>query len=511
MGLRELIAKFTTDVDTKPLKQTDGLLDKLAKKSGAVGDAFKRLRGAIGGAAIVGGVIAFARDFVAEAEQLQYTSDHLRTTTHDLQVMGAVGRSVGLDLGGTVQIMGALRAKVDEATRGLGDGGYTFRRLGVQVRDSNRQTRPLVEILGDTAKAISGVSRESRRLILTDRLLGTEGRRIVSLYQQGGDALREYAELLDESGGGVTQEAIDAGLRLSRAWNRSGLSVDSLRSRIAIFLLPKLEEFVRITGRIISYINKTSFVTNNLKGALAAMTAYGVFAIGRLVFSLNPLALRFALATAAILVTALAVDDLIALFSGGKSVIGTTIDSIFGVGAAAEVVDYVKARFDDFLYAVRIVTTAVGEFWDSLMPPQNRTVQGTATRTPIRRVGAAGLGSYTTAPAVVRTGATLPGAGLAPGRPVALPSLRGTPGGLPSGLAPLFAPAPGGARRTGPQTVQVDSRPAFHLTLQNPQGNGADIAREAEPRFRRMMRDGDRGTVNALRESGLLNNRPETE
>jgi len=87
--LREIIARYTTEADTKPLKETDGLLDTLAKKSGVVGEAFKSLKGYIGGAAIVGGIVAFTREFVSEAENLHYTSQRLRTTTQDLQVLGS--------------------------------------------------------------------------------------------------------------------------------------------------------------------------------------------------------------------------------------------------------------------------------------------------------------------------------------------------------------------------------------------------------------------------------------
>lgn len=514
MGLRELIARFTTDVDTKPLKDTDGLLDRLAGKSGVVGDAFKRLRGAIGGAAIVGGILGFARSFVAEAEQLQYTSQRLRTTTHDLQVMGAVGRSVGMDLNSTAGVMQTLRGKLDETARGLGDGGWTFRRLGVQVRDSNRQIRPLFEILGDTAKALSGVEREQRRLVLTDRLLGSEGRRIVDLYRQGGDALREYSELLEESGGGISQEAINAGLSLSRAWNRAGLSVDGLQSRLALFLLPKLEWLVRVSGRVITYINRTSFVTNTARAAMTALGVYGVAAIGRLVTSLNPLAIRFALATAAIAFTALAVDDLITLFSGGKSVIGGFLDEVFGVGTAATVVEYVKARFDDFLYAVRVVKDAVVELWEVFSPPSRTAIPNTATRTPIRRPTntAAQTGAAAGIPSVVIPRSSLAGLGSirapagADGTPGALATI---PGAVPGRGGPLFGSIPG--LRNGPTDFTVHNQPAFHLTLQNPTGNGEEIARQATPHFRRMMDNTNRDTVTALRDSGLLNRREPRE
>jgi len=522
MGVRELIAKFTSEADNKPLKETDSLLDKLAKKSGVVGDAFKQLRTALGGAAIAGGVIAFARDFVAEAENLQYTADRIRTTTHDLQVMGAVGRSVGLDLNATAGVMGTLRAKVDEAARGLGDGGYTFRRLGVQIRDSNRQVRPLAEIFGDVATGIAGVQRQSRQLILTDRLLGTEGRRFINLFKDGKDAIRDYTEAMEASGGGISQEAIDAGLRLSRAWNIAGLSMDSFRSRLALFVLPKLEALVRFGTKVGNFLNKTTIATNGARIAFVALGIYGARAAIMWAIANAPLVFQFGLIAAAIGVVVLVVDDLINLFTGGRSVIGGFIDEMFGVGTAAEVVNDLKGRFEEFMYFVRLVKDQILELWDAIHIGYNARTdpRNQASRTPIRQRGVT--------QADVRAAANSP-IGASPGvsaveRANAIRTLRealaGRPGapavsvpvqtvpapGRGRGGPGITVPAPGGASggRVQRTEIQLHSQPRLQLNINNPTGNGAEIGRAAQPAIRRAMADGDRASIQALQDSGLV-------
>lgn len=510
-AVRELIAKFESEANNKPLKETDTLLDKLSKKSGVVGDAFKHLKTALGGAAIAGGIVAFAHEFVAEAENLQYTSDRLRTTTHDLQLMGAVGRSVGLDLNATAGVMATLRGKVDEAARGIGDGGYTFRRLGVQVRDSNRQVRPLAQIFGDVATGLSRVNRQSRQLILTDRLLGTEGRRFVSLFAEGRDALSDFATLMEESGGGISQESIDAGLRLSRAWNIAGLSMDSMRSRVALFLLPQLEKLVRLGTRVLNFLNKTTIETNGLKIAFVALGTYGARSAIMWAAANAPLVMQFGLIAAAVAVVVLVVDDLINLFTGGQSVIGGFIDELFGVGTAAEVVNDLKGRFDEFLFAVRVVKEEIMALWDAIHIGYNARTdpRAAATRTPIRA---------RTAPPV-------------PGAPPPVPSaafrnaLRGIPG-LPSVSVPLAAlpapgravpapgirvPAPGGSGggRVVRSEINLNSQPRVEVHINNPTGNGAEIGRQATPAILRALQTGNRESVRALQDSGLVPSRRE--
>lgn len=523
--LRELIARFATEADTKPLEKSDGLLDSLAKKSGVVGDAFKRLRTAIGGAAIAGGVIAFTREFVSEAENLQYTSDRLRTTTQDLQVMGAVGRSVGLDLNATTAVLGTLRGKLDEAVRGLGDGGYTMRRLGVQFRDQNRQARPLVDVFGDVAEGLSRVRSEYRRNILSDRLLGSEGRRLVRLYGDGRDAVRDFTEALRDSGGGTSQEAITAGVRLSRAWNIANLSVDSLQSRLAVFLLPKLEAVVRATGRLIGYLNRTTVVTNGFKIAIGAAAIVAVRAIASINAQSALLVARFALIGAAIAVVVLVVDDLITMFSGGKSVIGGFIDEIFGIGTAAGIVDELKYAFREFMGVVREVMGAVGELWDSLVPESvrsafsstPRTSAGTPTRTPIRRRGATpgsganlttggGVGSVAADNAAAALRAALertpalgtPRAPSAP--PGAAARLRGfSAGGVPG----LVVPAPSAARAG--TTINTDSRITVQVNATTPEP--AAVGRASGIATQRALSGATREQVRALENSGLIRNR----
>ncbi len=518
--VRELIARFTSEADNKPLEKTDSLMDRLSNKSGVVGDAFKRLRGAIGGAAIIGGIVAFAHNFVQEAEQLQYTSDRLRVTTRELQTLGAMGRSVGLDLNATASVLGTLRGKVDEAARGLGDGGYMFRRLGVQVRDANHQVRPLSEIFADTATGISRITRESRRLQVTERMLGPEGRRFISLFADGRDALHDFSDALNASGGGISQESINAGLRLSRAWNIAGLTMDSLQSRVALLLLPRLEWLVRTGTRVGNFLNHTTLVTNGLTTALGLLAAKGVYAFSEMLVASAPLVAEFLLTAAAIGIVVLVVDDLVNMFTGGKSVIADFIDEMTEVGTAAAIVDYVKERFDDFLFTVRTIREAAMELWDALhigysaaRDPANRARVDSARRNG--RIGGiqsngqrlgGGPGSQDFSAAGVRSlrralGAPAPGSLPPPG--VQVPSARGAPS--------LALPSTRGTVQRSTD-VRVNNAPRVQVNINNPTGDGAAIGRAATPVIQRALSDSDRATVRALQDSGMVTFLgPETE
>ena len=567
-AVRELIAKFESQVENKGLAKTETLLDKLAKKSGTVGASLKDLfrkaeaekqaakakaafdalddagrktlenavkaedaqkKAAEGATAaltkvrnvylLVGAaVVGFVQNVVAQAEQLHYTSQQLRVTTQEMQLMGAMGRSVGLDMNAMAGIMGTLRGKVDEAARGLGDGGYTFRRLGVQIRDTSGAVRPLPQIFRDTMIAIAGVTRESRRLALTDRMLGTEGRRFISQFTQGRDALAEFAQIMADSGGGMSQKAIDDALELSRAWNVAGLSGDSLKGQIMEVLLPALTKLVRFGTKVLNFFNRTTLAANTLKIAAVALGTYGARAAVMWALANLPLIGQFLLIAAAVGIVVLIVDDLINLFSGGESVIGGFIDELFGVGTAADVVHSLQESFEGVLAVVRFVRDTLKEVWDLIhigYDAQNDPAnQATSTR-----VSAGARASMERNPALYQQRqrgqrANAPGLpARAPGRPttaVVPARIVAAPAGLRGGSVMVPAPGASGMRRPAPNE-NLNEGQQVHVHINNPTGNGQEIARQAAPAIQRTVQANNRRTVQNLQDAGLIHNTtPET-
>jgi len=558
--LREVIARFSVAADTQPLERADKGVTSLSAKAkqfaeaqkvyaqkfqaakaaylalpGAVAkdadkfakqtldaeqaaeraqasakgiaEAFATIGKAVAGFAGVAALRSFVQGFVTEARDLTTTAERLRITTDELQVMGAVGRSVGLDINATAGALGTLRGKLDEAVRGLGDGGYTFRRLGVQFRDSNRQARPLVQVFGDVATALNNIQSPYRRMQITERLLGSEGRRFLQLFGNKADAIRDFTAAMEASGGGLSQASINAGLEYSQAINLAGLSVDTFRSKLALFLLPKLTEFIRVANRIAIYLNRTTIVTNGLRIALAALAAYGVRAAATWIAANLPLVAQFALIGASIAVVVLIVDDLITLFEGGESTIGGFIDELFGVGTAREVVNSVKDTFGELIYFVTITIDYIRELWNTFSLGGNsmsaaRAAANQATRTPIRDPRRGNL-----PPGAVRApdGSVVLAA---PARRVVVPTIAPGASYRPAVGANPFArvAAPMRARpelnlnATTPVTVRVDATGAT---------DPGAVGRATGAGVRRAIDESNAAQVRRLENSGLIHFAPE--
>jgi hypothetical protein len=73
-----------------------------------------------------------------------------------------------------------------------------------------------------------------------------------------------------------------------------------------------------------------------------------------------PILLKVGLVAAAIGTVVVFVEDLFTLFSGGKSIIGDFIDSLFGIGTAEQVILSIKQAFQDVVFWAEKAAAAIG-------------------------------------------------------------------------------------------------------------------------------------------------------
>lgn len=532
--LRELIASFFVGADTKQLDKADEKLDKakaksgvlgtafarmragiqawnqrasdqmeaLQKKAGAVGEVIKRVGGAMGALALVASARSFVSEFVAEARELETVSRRLRTTTQEMQILRAVGASAGLDLNGMVGVLSTLRTRLDNAVR-TGEGAYSFRRLGVQFRNADRTARPLFQVFGDVAMGLSRVTKESRRLMLTEQMLGPEGYRFRDMFGDNADAIRDFSEALAASGGGLSDNSIRSARELSQAWNLAGLSIDTLRSRLAVQFLPKLTEFIRVANRAVIALNRTTVVTNTIRLAFAALTAYVVRGAYRMAAANLALTAQWLVIAAGIAIVILAVDDLITLFKGGKSVIGGFIDEIFGVGTAQQMVDDLKESFHNLEEFVTTAKNAVVQFWDSLHLGGDSAADA-VNRIPSNapaRLAANDPRNDTELARRIRANMNrrrMESGGILPA-PVQVP-LPGSASGASGRLAGAFGTLP--ATRGGNTRVEVGAT-SVSVEVHNPPNTSA-IRRTVTDAVAEANRQREAATLRQLQDSGLI-------
>ncbi len=354
--LREVLARFGLQLEGQErLKAFTSGID------GAVAGV-RTLGAALAGGAAVAAVTAFASHMAELGGELEDSSKILGINTQALQEWRYAAKLVGVgaeEMNGAMMI---LNRNVDAAGRGSKSQAEAFKRLGVDIRDSEGNLRDMDSILVDVSTGLSQIENGSERAGAASALFGRSGAKLLPLLAQGAEGVAALKKEFQELGGGATPEMIAAADEFGDEMDRLDTGLFALKARIAQSILPALTSVVNVAKDAVGAFNRlnkeTHVVEIVLTAAGVAAVTFGVkFAAG---FA-GPIAIAGVFA-AAIGFIILVIDDLITLFEGGTSVIGGFIDEMFGVGTAASVVQDLTDAWEGAVMMINDAKYALSDF-----------------------------------------------------------------------------------------------------------------------------------------------------
>lgn len=312
---------------------------------------------------------AFGTQFAQSAEALRDTARESRVTTSELQGLDHAAAQAGV---GVERMRSGLHTFGEALRQGERWGNGTtsaLRRLGITTRDANGHIRPTAELLDEVAVGMERIESPYRRARVAQQLFGESGRRMLDVLHTGPGGIRQLREELEELGGGVTPEAVEASRRFTQAQERQGRALDSVRSVIATSLLPALSWWMNLTARAAGELAKLTRGTHVADIALGALGVAGVAAAGLIIAAWAPVVAPFVLAAAAVALVGLILDDVIGFMEGKDSVIGRTIDKLFGEGMSVATIEALRGSWQgvkDLLHDLEAVVGRVTGKFDEL-------------------------------------------------------------------------------------------------------------------------------------------------
>lgn len=366
MALRELFAVFGIDFETKALNQGNA----------AISGAFSQLQkfgGLIASSFITRGIYDLGTSVADFADELTDAGAAIGMNAQELLAWRTVGESVGVGAEQLRSVFGAFARNVDAANTGNRDVAKSFADLSVELKDVNRVARPTSEILGDTLTAIGRIDDPTRRAALAMRLLGEQGARLLPAFEAGAGGLNEMQRQVQALFGGDLEEAAKQADELEKQTALWNLGLQAIKTTIGLELLPRIVDFVSMGAKLVRNFQEMVRGTNILEAAFGLLGIAATYAAIKMVIPFLPALATFALVALALGVVILVVDDLIAMFTGGNSVLAEFIDTMWGAGASAEAVDYLKTAWEGLGLALSdawtwikgiatSVGTAIGDF-----------------------------------------------------------------------------------------------------------------------------------------------------
>lgn len=350
MALREILASFGFDIDSAALTKGMGLVDQF--KARLVG-AEKQLSSG----AFFQGLTDTFQEVREEADEVRKASARLGVSAGDWQRLQYVSGLTGEQLSSTMRILqkniagvagtsaDATSDFIDVADEGLGalaGGGKkaqeTLKKLDVQFKEADGSARPVGDIFEDVARAIGRTKDPAERTALAMKIFGRQGTALIPVFSQGEEAISALGDQFD-SLGGISDKTIDQMKQVGKATKLLNLGLKSIKSEIAGGVAPIFIFLAQTSASVAVWFKKL-----DKSGQLLRITA-GVLGIAFLsmkaeaIGSAIAMAAAWLVALAPLLLTAIAIEDIYVLLTGGKSALGDFITTLFGEQGESAIAD----------------------------------------------------------------------------------------------------------------------------------------------------------------------------
>jgi hypothetical protein len=332
MALRDVLIRWVTEVDQKPIDKAQASTEKLTKTLQGAVQAAQALAGAFG----VQQLYQFISGTVAAADDIGDMAARLGIATDEFQVFKAVAEDAGTSVGG---IQSAFRNLAKAAQ----DGGKDFAALGVSLTGAGGVQKDTTILFWEAGEAIGAMSDQNDRLAAAQKLFGRSGLDLIPIFTAEKGSLDE----LKEAAVVYSEEFIESADKIAKRQMILDLRFQKTKALVVEKLLPAFEWLVTKAGKVAGAFaewTKTGEGTN-------AVIAGAVTVVAALTAAMIPLAISALAAAAPFIGLFLILNDLITFMQGGDSVIGRFITTVLGAESIEPIryaLDMVTEGFKDF-------------------------------------------------------------------------------------------------------------------------------------------------------------------
>ena len=183
--------------------------------------------------------------------RLQDTSDKLGIGVEFLQKFRYAAEQSGVSIETADMALQRFTRRVAEAARGTGEARGAIAQLGIKIKDTNGNLRPMEEILFDVADGIANTTDEAERVRLAFKFFDSEGVALVNTLNKGGDALEGMFNRAQLLGGVLSAQATQGAKDFDNALTDLSTLIGGLTNTLVASLAPALED---ITLKFVSFV-----------------------------------------------------------------------------------------------------------------------------------------------------------------------------------------------------------------------------------------------------------------
>lgn len=375
MVVKELVALLGIKTDKKGFDQAESGMGRVIKIAKAAAAAFAALK-----------IVQFAKGVVEETAAAGDAIDKLSKRSGigaiALQEWGHAAELSGASMGDVEMTIKRLQAAQVEAADGVATYADEFKRLGVDVKDTDGNFKETTDLLLEMSDAVNGLESQAEKTNVAMKLMGRSGTTLLPMLASGSEGIREMLEEMKALGGVMDEDLIKASADYIDNQRRMEVAMIGVKNFIAKELLPAINSLttgfidwwkangliirqqmgivfgrigrvilanVRFFGRLVKivfdFVANLSPLQKRILGIGAAVTALGALIlagpIGKIILLISLIGLL--------------IEDFEVWRKGGKSVIGDlfkALGELFGIDLSFEAVAESFARVFDFMTGI---------------------------------------------------------------------------------------------------------------------------------------------------------------
>lgn len=415
--LRELVTRWTFDIDDKPIKNVEEKFSNLTSSVGTL---------ALGIAGASASIFGFVKVSANMGEEIGKMSEKFGISAQAIQELQFAARGEAEAL---TSSLGLFARNTVAATKGSEEQASAFKKLGVNIKDTHGKLKSTEDLITQSADGFKKLKNGSEKTALAMALFGRSGAELIPFLNQGSEEIARLREEARASGAVLSDDAVKGAMEFNdnlddlirtakgvgasfaselfeplgdiikqfKAWisvNRKliGQRIGEMIKGLVAFL----SIAVKFAGALIEAFMGLAEVFGGLENILKVIgVLFAVFTAGKILFGIGSLVLAFgALAAAitwanvqallipiligaAVVALGLIIEDIVAFFQGRDSVTAIVIEKFkemfksleegfgsfgaFAKGALTVLLQPVRAIINAFRFLLDIIDVIRGK------------------------------------------------------------------------------------------------------------------------------------------------------
>lgn len=253
--------------ETLPIKIAISALDNsraalrgVAGSLKAVTAAAFSMRTALVAAGAATGMGLLIKQSVNATDALAKTASRIGTTTKELQKLQFAGEISGLTVEQINMSLQRFARRAAEAARGTGEAQGAIREMGIDAKALAQL--PLSEAMLQLADAFQNVNGETQKLRISVKLFDSEGAGMVTMLNQGSEAMRELFREAEALGFLLSANAVAGVEQTQDAFTRLAYVLAGVRDQFVAVLAPAVQF---VTDKLTAFIAKNTDAEGSLE------------------------------------------------------------------------------------------------------------------------------------------------------------------------------------------------------------------------------------------------------